>query len=112
MQTLPDSSTMQDILRIIKKHHIRFPPPTDSLDSMPAHYDIMEKLVPIPDDIHRTAIHRVTRNEIPQYNVLRWADYWNENADAFFKFEIVVIRPNLISGTSLLSLSLILRPLR
>ena len=107
IQLLPDSSTMQEILRIIKKSYHRLPPPTDYPDSPNNTYvniSRMENYVPINSDIHKSALKQVLSHDIPQYNTLRWSDCWSENADGFFKFEIIVMRPNLITCNLLLIL--------
>jgi hypothetical protein len=100
LNPLPDASTMIKIHQLIKRNYPRFPPPTDDISKLPAaKIPTMEYYIPTPESAHKVALKRILEGELPYHNMLRWADYWSENADAYFKFEIIAIRPNLITGT-------------
>jgi hypothetical protein len=92
------SPVIKDILQIIKSYFPHIPPPTDTPKSRLVGYDLMDSCLPTPIGSHRDAIYLIINKLLSSQNMLRWADRWSENADGYFRFEIIAVSPNQITG--------------
>lgn len=82
-----------NILSILKKKFMHFPPPNNTKD------ENLENYCPAPPGTeHAAALQKIAKLELPYHCVIRWALTWYSHVAVYFRFEMIVVSDKLITG--------------